>query len=265
MPLDRADLLAVYDEQLRTDAETTGAVFVVRHGPLWLVTSGGGRGFVTYRDLAGADAGGVRALVAAAREHYRADPAVTRVEWKARGHDVAPGLVDALAEHGFAPGEEEVVVLGEARALDVDVLLPEDVSLRAVSHEADVHAATALQDEVFGDPASRAYVDDLLQRLATEEGTELWVAEVAGEVVGTGRLEPVAGSEVAGLWGGATLAAWRHRGVYRALTAERARSALRQGRTLLHSDCSPHSRPVLERAGLLAVTTTTPWTWHAAR
>ena len=69
---DRAALLAAYDAQLRTDAETPSAVSVVRLGPLRLVTFAGGRGFVTYRDLGGAGAAQARGLVADALAHYRA-------------------------------------------------------------------------------------------------------------------------------------------------------------------------------------------------
>src|SRR5450756_1883289 len=52
--MDSARLLAAYDRQLRTDAETPGAASVTRLGPLRLVTFAGGRGFITYRDLDGA-------------------------------------------------------------------------------------------------------------------------------------------------------------------------------------------------------------------
>jgi hypothetical protein len=52
-----ADLLAAYDEQLRTDAETPSALAVAHLGPLRLVTFAGARGFVTYRDLGGETAG----------------------------------------------------------------------------------------------------------------------------------------------------------------------------------------------------------------
>lgn len=44
---DSAALLAAYDSQLRTDAETPGAIAVARQGPLRLVTFAGGRGFIT--------------------------------------------------------------------------------------------------------------------------------------------------------------------------------------------------------------------------
>jgi predicted GNAT family acetyltransferase len=75
-------------------------------------------------------------------------------------------------------------------------------------------------------------------------------------------LEPVPGTEFAGIWGGATLPEWRGRGIYRALTAARARSALRLGRTLIHSDSTEASRPILERSGMVKVSTTTPYRWE---
>jgi ribosomal protein S18 acetylase RimI-like enzyme len=81
-------------------------------------------------------------------------------------------------------------------------------------------------------------------------------------MVGAGRLEPVAGSDFAGLWGGAVRPRWRRRGIYRALTAARARSALAHGKTLMHSDSTEYSRPILERSGLTKVSTTTPYIWR---
>jgi predicted GNAT family acetyltransferase len=91
---------------------------------------------------------------------------------------------------------------------------------------------------------------------------EMWVAEAGGRMVSAGRLEPVAGTDFAGIWGGATLPEWRGRGIYRALTAARARSALRLGKTLIHSDSTEFSRPILERSGLVKASTTTPYAWR---
>jgi Acetyltransferase (GNAT) family len=258
---DPARLLAAYDDQLRTDAETPGAASVTRLGPLRLVTFSGGRGFVTYRDLDGADAGAVRQLVSSALDHFRGDTGIDRVEWKTRGHDHAPGLHEALLEHGFAPDEPESIMIGDARGLAVDVPLPEGVTVRRVTEEADVRAMSAMADEVFGDPVSDVMADSLLRRLALQEGMELWVAEADGRIVSAGRLEPVRDSDFAGLWGGATRAEWRGRGIYRAVTAARARSALAMGKTLLHSDSTEFSRPILERSGLVKVSTTTPYEW----
>lgn len=259
---DRSELLDAYDSQLRTDAETPSAIEVSRLGPLRLVTFARGRGFVTYQHLDGADAETIRTWVAGALDHYRQDPHITRVEWKTRSHDRAPGLHDALMEHGFVPGEPESIMIGEARSLAVTVPLPEGVTLRRVSDTDDVRAMSAMQDHAFGDPVSDEMADALLRRLALDDGMELWAAESNGEIVSAGRLEPVAHTEFAGIWGGATLQPWRGRGIYRALTAARAHSAIAQGKTLIHSDSTEYSRPILERAGLTKVSSTTPYRWH---
>ncbi|WP_419703872.1 GNAT family N-acetyltransferase [Promicromonospora sp. NFX87] len=259
---DTSRLLQAYDEQLRTDAETPSAISVTHLGPLRLVTFLGGRGFVTYRDLGGADEPQVRKLVADAIAHFRADGGITKVEWKTRGHDHAPGLHDALLEHGFVPEDPESIMIGEAEALAADVPLPDGVTLRQVTEEADVRAMCAMQDEVFGAPVSDETANAILRRQALGDGMELWVAEAEGQIVTAGRLEPVADTEVAGIWGGSTRPEWRGRGIYRALTAARARSALALGKTLIHSDSTEYSRPILERYGFVKVSTTTPYVWE---
>ena len=60
---------------------------------------------------------------------------ITRVEWKTRGHDHAPGLHQCLLDHGFVAEEPESIMIGEAQRLAVDLPLPDDVTLRQVSRE----------------------------------------------------------------------------------------------------------------------------------
>ncbi len=261
---DRSWFLAAYDQQLRTDAETPGALAVSVLGPLRLVTFAGGRGFVTYQDLGGADADGIRRLVEAALAHYQANPDITQVEWKTRAHDHAPGLHQSLLAHGFVAEEPESIMIGAAQSLAVDVALPDGVTVRQITQESDVRAMTAMSAQVFGDsvPEGAAMADALLSRLSRDDGMELWVAEADRNVVSAGRLEPVPGTDFAGIWGGSTLKEWRGRGIYRALTAARARSALRRGKTLINSDSTEHSRPILERYGFLKVSSTTPYLWY---
>jgi ribosomal protein S18 acetylase RimI-like enzyme len=258
------EYLAAYDRQLRTDAETPSAIAVERLGPLRLVTFAAGQGFVTYQDLDGADAVTIAGWVSETLAHYRADATITRVEWKTRGHDRAPGLHEALISSGFVPDEPESIMIGEARLLAVDVALPDEIGLRQVTSEPDVRAMCAMQAEVFGDPHPDAedIANAVLRRLAAGDGLQLWVAEAGGQIVSAGRLEPVAGTEFAGIWGGATRPQWRGRGIYRALTAARARSALALGKRLMHSDSTEFSRPILERSGLVKVSTTTPYRWR---
>ena len=260
--IDSAGLLAAYDSQLRTDAETPGALSVTRLGPLRLVTFAGGRGFITYQDLGGADADSIRRMVPEALAHFQADPAIAKVEWKTRGHDHAPGLHEALLSHGFTPDEPESIMVGDAEALAVDVPLPDGVTLRQITEEADIRAMVTMQDEVFGNALGDEVLAGTLRRLARGDGLELWVAEADGAVISAGRIDPVPGTDFAGIWGGATRPEWRGRGIYRALTAERARSALRMGKKYINSDSTEFSRPILERSGLVKVSTTTPYNWR---
>ncbi|WP_074261451.1 GNAT family N-acetyltransferase [Agromyces cerinus] len=256
------ELLRAYDDQLRTDAETPSAIGVERLGPLRLVTFAGGRGFVTYRDLGGATATEIAGLVVGALAHFTADPEITRVEWKTRGHDAAPGLHGTLLANDFEADDVESIMIGEASALVAEVPLPEGVTVRRVTEESEVRAMCRMQGEVFGDVFSDATADAVLARLARGDGMELWVAEADGSIVSAGRLEPVPNTEFAGIWGGATREDWRGRGVYRALTAARARSAIAMGKRLINSDSTEFSRPILERSGLVRVSTTTPYRWR---
>ena len=61
-------------------------------------------------------------------------------------------------------------MMGPAAGLAVDVELPEGVTLRRVTEEADVRAMSAMADEVFGDPVSDRRADDLLDRLRRDAG-----------------------------------------------------------------------------------------------
>jgi hypothetical protein len=166
---------------------------VRRLGPLRLVTFAGGLGFVTYQDLGGAGAVTIAGWVGEALAHYRADAAITRVEWKTRGHDRAPGLHDALVSRGFVPGEPESVMIGEARRVAVGVALPDEVGLREVTSEPDVRAMCAMQAEVFGDPSVEDTANAVLRRLATGAGGVAGPGDLPGSDRGPGTLSARAG------------------------------------------------------------------------
>jgi hypothetical protein len=261
---DEAALLAAYDEQLREAAEFAGAREVTRHGPLWWGLFGHG-GFCSYRDLAGAEGEEVDALIAATVAHFRDDTKVGEFEWKSRGHDAPADLGERLVAHGLVAEDRETVMIGEARLLAVDVTVPDGIVVRQAGVGGDlvddVRRASQMQESVFG-KGRGSDPDELSSNLALRPDLGgLWLAEADGEVVSAGRLTLVEGTEFAGIWGGATLAAWRGRGIYRAMTAARAHAALGLGVRYIHSDCTDMSRPILERSGLVAVTTTTPYIW----
>jgi hypothetical protein len=255
--------LDAYDRQLRSDADSSPSG-ATRHGPLRFSVYPGGMGFITYADLGGADEAGIARLVDAALAHFAGIDGIVSVEWKTRQHDQAPGLYEALEGRGFVAEDPESIMIGEAALLAGEVTAPDGVDIRRAVTAEDVWAMEEMQGAVFEDSQWRSRAEATVQRLRDGDDVELWIAVAGGRVVSAGRLEPVAGTDFAGLWGGATLPEWRGRGIYRALTAERARSALARGKTYLQSDSTEFSRPILERSGLVKVSTTTPYVWRPA-
>jgi len=262
---EKAALLTAYDAQLRGVAEVQGAISWDRSGPLWRGLFSDGA-FVSYESLEPlGDLDAVDALIGDTVAHFEALPQVKEFEWKTRGHDWPPDLDRLLRSHGLEPDEVETVMVGEVEKLAVDVELPDGLGVRRVDdlpepeRQTVIREAAQMQHDVFGGGPSG---DQVLARLERMAGAEtFWVAEAQGRVVSAGRLNRVEGTDFAGLWGGATLPDWRGKGIYRALTAARARFAMGEGVRYIHSDCSAMSRPILERSGLVAVTTTTPYLW----
>ena len=99
------------------------------------------------------------------------------------------------------------------------------------------------------------------ERAADPQGLRIFVAEAGDRAVCAGWVRFPSSTEFATFWGGATLPAWRGRGIYRALVAHRAKLAAERGRRYIEVDASDDSRPILERLGFVAVTTTTPYVW----
>jgi GNAT superfamily N-acetyltransferase len=259
-------LLTAYDDQLRTDAEMARAHDVQRAGPLlWGVFDHGG--FVSYRDLGGLAGTALDEAIERTVAHFRDDTDVGSFEWKSRGHDEPADLGERLVAHGLVAEPVETVMVGEASLLAVDVPLadtPEGpVVVRRIEPGpdavSDLTRILEAQESVFGGGRGPS-VSSALREL-TSGASEFWIAEVGDRVVCGGRLTPVEGTDFAGIWGGSTLPEFRGRGIYRALVAARARSAVARGIRLVHSDCTDMSRPILERSGLRAITTTTPYVW----
>jgi GNAT superfamily N-acetyltransferase len=99
------------------------------------------------------------------------------------------------------------------------------------------------------------------ERTADPDAITIVLAEAGTTVVCAGWIRFEQGTEFATLWGGATLPEWRRRGIYRATVAHRANVAAERGFRYLEVDASDDSRPILERLGFRAVTTTTPYVW----
>jgi GNAT superfamily N-acetyltransferase len=257
-PMDQATLLAKYDAQLRQwvpevpqpghSYETVGPVLRV---------FGGHRGFVDTAQNLGGTGADLDAIIAEQVAFFAARG--ESFEWKTRGNDEPAELPDRLIAAGFVPEERETVVVGEAAQLATDTPVPDGITIRQVTDRADLERIAAMESSVWGEDWSWL-ADDLEGRLQVGDVVIL-VAEADGTVVSAAWLVTKPGRDFAGLWGGSTLAEWRGRGIYRALVARRAQIATERGIPYLQVDASDDSRPILERLGFVAITTTTPYVW----
>jgi GNAT superfamily N-acetyltransferase len=254
------ELLATYDAQLRGHVHDRlpDSVRVERDGPLVRTLGFGNRGFVEYRDLAGLEGKELDTLIARQVQVFATlgEP----FEWKLHGHDRPVDLPDRLRATGLVPEDRETVVIGRIEVVATEPSLPDGVVIREVREPGDFPRIAELDDSIR--PEDHRWVDDLAEeRAADPEGLSIFVAETGDRTVCAGWVRFPSGTEFATFWGGFTLPAWRRRGIYRAIVAHRAKLAAERGRRYIEVDASDDSRPILERLGFVAVTTTTPYVW----
>jgi GNAT superfamily N-acetyltransferase len=253
-------LLDAYDAQLRAHVHDPlpDSVRIEHEGPLLRTVGFGDRGMVEYRGLDGLDGGELDELIARQVRIFaeRGEP----FEWKLHGHDRPADLPERLRAAGLVPEDMETVLIAPVSALGLEASVPDGVIVREVSELTDLWRIAKMEEAVW--EQDHGWIDDLAtERAADPDGLRIFVAEAGDVVVCAGWIRFPSGTEFATLWGGATLPAWRGRGIYRALVAHRAKLAAERGRRYIEVDASDDSRPILERLGFVAVTTTTPYVW----
>jgi GNAT superfamily N-acetyltransferase len=257
---DLVALLSAYDAQLRAHVHDPrpDSIRTERDGPVLRTVGFGNQGWVEYHDLEGLEGAELDELIARQVQIFAGRG--EQFEWKLHGHDRPADLPERLRAAGLVPEDTETVVIAPVSAIAIDASVPEGVVIREVSELADLRRIGQMEEEVWD--SDHSWMEDLAaEQAADPDGLRIFVAEAGGAVVSAGWIRFPSGTEFATLWGGATLPAWRGRGIYRALVAHRARLAAERGRRYLEVDASDDSRPILERLGFVAVTTTTPYGW----
>lgn len=257
-------LLARYDREVRASRQADDPAYVVEwDGPVFRLTGPGpdpGDNCVLLSRLSASDAD---AAIAAQLAHYRARGHA--FEWKLYDHDAPDDLAARLRAAGFVPEEPETLVVLdlEAPARGGRPLAP-DVRLRRLDDPADFGLIVDLNVAVYGNPDHARWLARSLadEKRALARALVVYVAVAGEQVVSAGWLRCPTGSAFGSLWGGATLAPWRGRGVYTALVERRAADARALGVRWLAVDCSAHSLPILVRRGFTPLAVTTPWLWR---
>jgi ribosomal protein S18 acetylase RimI-like enzyme len=264
--IDRAEWLRRYDAELRTALPSPPPknVRVEPDGPLLRVFGLGRGGMILYEHLAGLCGEALDALIARQRAVFeaRGEP----VEWKLHGHDHPVDLPVRLQAAGFVPEPRETVMVGAVAPLAAAaVRVPDGLRLREVAARADLDRIAALKALVWNEPSD--WLAESLERehAADSRAIAIVVAEAQAahgaewRVISAGWIRFGADGTFGTIWGGATDPAFRRRGIYEALVTYRAQVAAHRGRGLLQVDASDDSRPILERLGFAALTTTTPF------
>jgi GNAT superfamily N-acetyltransferase len=186
-------------------------------------------------------------------------------EWKTYAYDEPADLGERLERNGFTKQEPETLILGEMdRILERPSALPSKVRLREADGAADFERIAVLTDTLWGNGLAR--IVEQLQgeaRMFPDRLSVFLVEDVLkqGPAVSAAWVRFHPGTGFASLWGGGTLPEWRRQGLYSALLVHRARLAKDRGYEFLRVDASEDSRPILQKLGLHAVTTTTPYEW----
>jgi ribosomal protein S18 acetylase RimI-like enzyme len=268
-PATPSALLAAFEAQVRWLPEPDDSRWThERVGPLLRSTApassdrGGG---VFASDLGGLSAAVVDAVIADQVAHFA--PQGRPWEWKTYAHDEPADLRDRLAAAGLAAEDDEALVIGEVAEVVRSCAGAEPagaVVVRELLGDGDFEGIAALKAAVWGG-LGQDWVGELAaEKAARPDAMSIWVAVAEEQVVSAGWVRFHEGTEFASLWGGSTLAEWRHRGIYRTLVRLRAEQARARGLRYLQVDASPNSRPILERLGMHVVSTTTPYVWTPA-
>jgi len=251
---------AAFDAQIRrkADPDEPGAVIEADDGVLRWVAPGSETSCIIWSALTEETAD----AVIAAQKKYFTDRG-TPVEWKYYDYDKPANLPARLVAAGFEPDDEEVMLVAETPAIDSRAVLPDGVRLVPVTDEAGLSAMIRVHDLAFADHPSPDLADRLRSQLGSQH-LQMVVALAGDEPVSAARVEFVAGTDFAGLWGGGTVPAWRGKGIFRALVAYRAGLAAARGYRYLQVDALPTSRPILQRLGFEPVARTTPYVFTPA-
>lgn len=236
----RADVLELYDAEMRRDPPLVGGSVLDRSGGL--VRMLGERSWIGYWTFTSHTA---RQVVEAQAAEFRRRG--TEVEWKLYSHDGPPGLDQLLAESGFKADPPETLMALDLRNQPLDPGPIPGIRIERVSDPEGLREAVAVSTAAFS-PDEGWEVKDFLPRLS-DPTFAVYLARSNGVAVSAGRLELTEGKSFASIWGGGTLPESRGRGIYGGLVRARADLARSNGYRYLTVDARETSRPILEHVG----------------
>jgi GNAT superfamily N-acetyltransferase len=181
--------------------------------------------------------------------------------WDVYDHDTPPDLQARLAACGFVAEEPEMLLVLDLADLPPIYQKTGGADVRRLTDPAEVADVVGVETAVWG--ANFGWLARQLTDYLTHHPhfISLYAAYVDGLPASAAWSYFPAGSQFVGLWGGATLAEQRGRGLYSALIAARAAEARQRGARFLWVNASDDSRLILEKRGFRLLAVKRPFIW----
>jgi len=247
--MDKQDLLALYDTQLRIEIEYPGVRKEAFPHLVRFIKPAPGMNFISYSRLNEAD---LDAVIQEQVAYFA--PMPQPFSWHVCDHDSPPDLKDHLMAQGFAPDDDPdaVMVLDVPDALPA-LLAPVTLDVRRVTQRDQLDEVVQIESQIWG--GDFGWLKQRLgEHLEIPDYLSVYVAYVDGQPACSGWVYFHPRSQFAGLFGGATLPAFRQRGLYTAVLAVRVQEAIRRGYRFLATGASPMSQPILAHNGFRLLT-----------
>ncbi|MFN8597771.1 MAG: GNAT family N-acetyltransferase [Anaerolineae bacterium] len=270
--MDQHELLTLYDTHLRIELDQPGVRREVSPRPpaaprlVRCIKPAPGMNYVAYSRLEEQE---IDRVIDDQIAYFA--PLDQPFSWHVCDHDWPPTLKDRLLAHGFAPDDDPdaVMVLDAQSTPDASPAL---LGAVAAGQRADVRAITPDRLEVVAQIEAQIWggnFDWLTRRLgehlAVPDYLNVYVAYVDDQPACASWVYFHPHSPFAGLFGGATLPAYRQRGLYTALLAVRVQAAMRRGYRFLITGASPMSQPILAHNGFRLLTHLYAYEWQGKR
>jgi hypothetical protein len=181
--------------------------------------------------------------------------------WHVYDHDSPPSLTSHLLAHGFAPDDDpDAVMVLEVQDASPALLQPVAVDVRRITQRDRLDDVVQIEAQVWGGDFGWLK-HRLADHLEIPDYVSVYVIDVDGEPACSSWVYFHPRSQFAGLFGGATLPAYRQCGLYTAALAVRVQEAMRRGYRFLTTGASPMSQPILAQNGFRLLTHAYAYEW----
>jgi hypothetical protein len=260
--MDKQELLTLYDTELRIKIEYPRVRKETFPHLVRFIKPAPGMNTISYSRL---DEDELDAVIQEQIAYFA--PLNQPFSWHVCDHDSPPRLMERLLAHGFAPDDDPdaVMVLDVPDVLPA-LLAPVTLDVRRVTQRDQLDEVVQIESQIWG--GDFGWLKQRLgEHLEIPDYLSVYVAYVDGQPACSSWVYFHPRSQFAGLFGGATLPAFRQRGLYTAVLAIRVQEAIQRGYRFLATGASPMSQPILAHNSfrLLTHLHACEWQGHAGQ